>query len=201
MIVLDIEATGTNYQKHSIISIGALDLKNPSNQFYDECRIWDGAHINEEALAISGFTKEEVTDPSKKTEEEITRAFIAWTNEIEDHTFAGQNVSFDRDYIKVSCERHHIDYPFAHRTIDVHSLAYMHMTQNGIEPPFDAEKHRTALNLTAVLEYCGVPDQRGEDAHNALFDTYLHAEAISRLLYNKKLLPEFEEFDIPWMVK
>jgi hypothetical protein len=25
-----------------------------------------------------------------------------------------------------------------------------------------------------------------------------HAEVISRLLYDKKLLPEFDQYDIPW---
>lgn len=199
MIVLDIEASGTNYQKHSIVSIGALDLTNPNNQFYDECRIWDGAHIDDEALVVAGFSKEEVTDPSKKAEVEIVKAFISWSSEIDDHTLAGQNVSFDRDFIKAACERGKIDYPFAHRTIDVHSLCYLHMIKAGIEPPFDKEKKRTALNLTVVAEYCGIPDQRGEGPHNALFDTYLHAEVISRLLYDKKLLPEFNEYNIPWV--
>lgn len=197
MIVLDLEASGTNYEKHSIVSIGALDLNNPNNQFYDECRIWDGAHVEKEALVVAGFTEIEVTDPSKKTEAEIVKAFIAWTGDIEDHTFAGQNVSFDRDFIKAACERAHIDYPFAHRSLDVHTLCFMHMVKRGLTPPFDAAKHRTALNLTAVMEYCGIPDERGE-AHNALFDTFLHAEAVSRLLYDKKLLPEFEEYPIPW---
>ena len=197
MIVLDIEASGTNYEKHSIVSIGALDLANPSNQFYDECRVWEGAHLDPEALVVAGFSKEEATDPAKKSEAEIIRAFIAWTNDIDDHTFAGQNVSFDRDFIKAACERGHIDYPFAHRAIDVHTLCYMHMVKRGIEPPFDAEKHRTALNLTAVAGYCGIPDERGE-AHNALFDTYLHAEVISRLLYDEKLLPDFDQHEIPW---
>lgn len=197
MIVLDLEASGTNYQKHSIVSIGAIDFDNPNNQFYDECRVWDGAHIDDEALVVAGFSKEEVTDPSKKTEAEIVKAFIAWSNEIEDHTFAGQNVSFDRDFIKAACERGKIDYPFAHRSIDTHSLAYMHMVKAGVQPPFDAEKHRSALNITAALEYCGIPDERGE-AHNALYDTYIHAELVSRLLYDRKLLPDFEEYDIPW---
>lgn len=34
--------------------------------------------------------------------------------------------------------------------------------------------------------------------HNALTGAMSHAEVTSRLLYDKKLLPEFEQFDIPW---
>ena len=54
MIVIDIEASGTNYQKHSIVALGALDFDNPERRFYKECRIWDGAHYMEEALAVTG---------------------------------------------------------------------------------------------------------------------------------------------------
>lgn len=199
MIVLDIEASGTNYAKHSIVSIGALDLDNPKNQFYDECRVWDGAHIDEQALEVNGFTEEEITDPSKKTEGEIVKAFIAWAGEVNDLTLLGQNPSFDRDYIQHACQRNHMDFPFPYRTIDTHTLAYFHMVKAGVEPPFDAEKRRTALNLDAVLNYVGVPDEPAP--HNALTGAMSHAEVASRLLYDRKLLPEFDQFDIPWIKK
>lgn len=195
MIVLDIEASGTNYEKHSIVSLGALDLDNPDNRLYLECRVWDGAHIDPGALEVNGFTEEELLGQNKMTEEELIRNFIGWTADVHDHTFAGQNVSFDRDFVKVACLRAHEPYPFAHRTIDTHTLAYMHMIKAGIEPPFDEEHKRTALNLDAVLNYVGIPDE--PEPHNALTGALSHAEVISRLLYGKKLLPEFAEFDVP----
>ena len=34
--------------------------------------------------------------------------------------------------------------------------------------------------------------------HNALTGALSHAEVIARLLYGRKLLPEFKEFEIPW---
>jgi len=196
MIAIDVEGSGTEYHTHSILSIGALDLKNPSNQFYDECRTWDGAHIMDEALLITGFTKEEATDPHKKSEAEIARAFSLWASDIDDRTLAGQNVSYDRDMIKAALERAGEMFPFAYRTIDTHTLAYMHMIRHGLTPPFDEEKHRSALNLDAVLNYCGIPEE--PTPHNALTGAQSHAEVISRLLYNKKLLPQFSKFSIPW---
>ena len=198
MIVLDIEASGTDYQKHSIVSIGALDFDNPLNQFYDECRVWDGAHIDKGALEVNGFTEEELYDQSKKTEAEIVRAFIGWTRELSDWTLLGQNPSFDRDFLRAACIRARIDFPFAHRTIDTHTLAYMHMLHHGVPPPFDADKHRTALNLDAILNYTGIPEE--PSPHNALTGAMSHAEVASRLLYNRGLLPEFEIYPIPWTV-
>lgn len=193
MIVLDIEASGTNYQQHSIVSIGALVLEDPTYQFYDECRIWDGAKVMDEALEVNGFTDAEIRDPNKKSEKEIVEAFFMWAALVPDRTLAGQNPSFDRDYLKVAADRHNLDYTFAHRTIDTHTLAYMHMVKRGIVPPL--EHARSALNLDAVLNYVGIPDE--PHPHNALTGAMSHAEVISRLLYHKPLLPVFEEFPLP----
>ncbi len=70
------------------------------------------------------------------------------------------------------------------------------MVHRGVTPPFDAEHMHTALNLNAVLEYCGVP--REPDPHNALTGAKCHAEVASRLLYGKGLLPEFSQYKLPW---
>lgn len=196
MLILDIEASGTEYHKHSIVSLGALDFNNPNNRFYEECRIWDGAHIMDGALEVNGFTEKEITDPEKQTEAELIQKFIDWAESLEDRTFAGQNVSFDRDFVRAACERAGLNYTFAYRTIDSHSLAWMHIVKRGEQPPIDSEHKRSALNLDAVLNYCGIPEE--PSPHNALTGALSHAEVISRLLYDKKLLPEFEGFEIPW---
>lgn len=198
MIILDIEASGVDYQKHSIVSIGALDFDDPNDQFYDECKVWDGAHIDSGALEVNGFTEEEITDPSKKTEAEVVKAFIGWVQPKRDWTIVGQNPSFDRDFVRAAAARAHIDFPLAYRTIDTHTLAYMHMVLHGAKPPFDKEKHRTALNLDAVLNYVGIPEE--PKPHNALTGAMSHGEVASRLLYNRGLLPEFEQYPIPWTV-
>lgn len=197
MIVVDIEASGVDYQKNSIVSAGALDLENPENRFYMECRIWDGAHIEDAALAVCGFTREQITDPSKPSEADLVHAFIDWGLKVGERTFAGQNVSFDRDYLQAAARRAgHTDWPFAHRTLDTHTLCFMHMVKRGIQPPIDPVHHRSALNLDAVLNYCGIPEE--PQPHNALTGALCHAEVISRLLYDKKLLPEFDQYEIPW---
>lgn len=195
MIIVDVESSGTEAHKHSIVSVGALDFANPSNRFYEECRVWDGAHIMDEALAVNGFTKEQITDPKKQTEGDLAHAFLRWSEDIQERTFAGQNVSFDRDFLKYACERAgHTEWPFAYRTVDTHTLCYMHMIKRGLQPP--VMHRRSALNLDAVLNYCGIPNE--PEPHNALTGALSHAEVVSRLLYDRKLLPEFQEFEIPW---
>lgn len=195
MLVIDVEASGTEAHKHSIVSVGALDFSNPSNRFYEECHVWDGAHIMDEALAVNGFTKEQITDPKKPSEADLVHSFMQWADGLQERTFAGQNVSFDRDFIKYAAQRAgHTDWPFAFRTIDTHTLCYMHMISRGVKPP--VMHRRSALDLDAVLNYCGIPKE--PEPHNALTGALSHAEVISRLLYGRKLLPEFNEYQIPW---
>ena len=194
MIVVDIEASGTEYHKHSIVSIGALDFSIPSKRFYEECRIWEGAHIMSEALTVCGFTKEEIMDPNKKSEGEIVKEFLAWVHEAEEHTLVGQNVSFDRDFLKAAAERAHLDWPLAYRSIDTHTLCYMHMVKRGLKIP--TVNKRSALNLDAVLNYVGIPAE--PTPHNALTGALSHAEVTHRLLYGRQLLDEFREFPILW---
>lgn len=198
MIVVDVEASGVDYKKCSIISVGALDLDHPEKQFYEECRIWDGAHEEEGASAVHGMTHEQMTDPNKQSEADLVHKFIAFAEPVADTTFAGQNVSFDRDFLRTAAERAgHTNWPFAHRTIDTHSLCWMHMVKRGMTPPVDPIKKHSSLNLDAVLLYCGIPEE--PQPHNALTGAKSHAEVVSRLLYDKKLLPEFEQFNIPWL--
>ena len=196
MLVVDGEFSGINYEKHSIVSWGALDLENPENYFYAECRVWDGAHIDPSGLAVNGFTEAEVTDPNKMTEAELVRNFTDWSKTVHNRTLAGQNVSADRDMLKAATHRAGFDWNFAYRTIDSHSLCWMHMVKRGLTPPLDEEHHRSALNLDMVLNYCGIPAE--PEPHNALTGAKSHAEVIFRILYNKKLLPEFQQFEIPW---
>ncbi|MBX4192500.1 3'-5' exonuclease [Candidatus Parcubacteria bacterium] len=198
MIVLDCEMTGLEPGTHSIVSVGAIDFDHPERQMYEECRIFDGAKVEEEALEVNGFTREQVADPTKQSEADLIHKFIAFSEGMQDTTFAGQNVFTDMYFLRAAAVRAgHTNWPFAHRIIDIHTMAYEHMVKRGVPPPIDPEKKHSALNLDAVLNYCGIPDE--PDPHNALTGAKCNAEVISRLLYDKKLLPEFEQYPIPWL--
>ncbi len=195
MIVLDVETSGVVPEKHSILSIGAIDLHEPTNQFYEECRLWDGAEASEEALAVNGFTREEIADPSRQTEAGLVASFIAWAmDRPPDRTLAAQNVTFDRLFLEAACMRAGIEYPFAHRTLDIHTLVWAHMMARGETPP--VTNRHSGINLGFALNYVGVPEE--PKPHNALTGALCHAEVIARVAYNKNLLPDFSTFAIPW---
>jgi len=197
MIIVDTELSGLDAEKDSLVSIGAVDISNPQNQFYGECKIWEGAHVSDDALEVNGFTKEQIQDSKKQTDGELIKSFIDWASKCNEHTFAGQNPYLDMLFMRNAARRHHLDWGFAHRTIDQHSLCFMHMIKQGINPPIS--KNRTDLNSDKIMEYVGIPVE--SHPHNALNGAKTAGEAISRLLYDKQLLPEFKKYPIPWLKK
>jgi len=198
MLVVDCEMTGLEPGIHSIVSVGAVDLGRPERQLYEECRAWDGAKIEDEALAVNGFSREQILDLAKQSEGDLVHAFIIFAEGMADTTLAGQNVFTDLYFLKAAAQRAgHTAWPFAHRIIDVHTLAWEHMVKRGVTPPVDAQKCHSALNLEAICIYCGIPKE--PQPHNALGGAKVSAECIVRLLYDKKLLPEFERYAIPWL--
>ena len=194
MIVVDGEFSGLVPHTCSIVSLAAIEFENPTNRFAMECRAWDGAHINEESIEYAGFTHDEVTDPNKPTEGEMIRNFLGWVATVPERTLVGQNVFFDRMFLMHAAYREKLEFPFGYKVVDTHTLGYMHMVKRDLVPP--VKNNHSALDLDAVLNYVGIPEE--PQPHIALNGALSHAEVASRLLYDKKLLPEFAQYEIPW---
>lgn len=192
MIIVDIEASGLDPKKHSILSIGAVEFEHPERQFYGECQIWEGSTIMPDALEVNGFTEDECRDPNKHSLEELMNNFLHWIEQCDEKTLAGQNPSFDRDFINDSFSRSHIGWHFAYRTLDLQSMAYMDMIKKDITPP--RKNDRTNLSSDAIFSYVGIPSE--PKPHHGLNGAKYEAEAFSRLLHGKNLLPEFADYPI-----
>ncbi len=193
MIVLDAEFTGLDPREHSLISIGAIDFENPENQFYIQCRPWDGADYMEEAFEVNGLSMEKVNSFEYSLEEAMEK-FLEWTQSIDERNLAGQNVSnLDMHFLMDSARRYHLNWDLPYRSVDVHTLAYMHLVKREKDVP--VENRRSAINSSFVQDYVGIPEE--PKPHNALNGAKVAAEAISRLLYGKNLLPEFKDNPIP----
>lgn len=194
MIVVDVETTGVDFKKHSIVSIGAIDFSNPLNNFYQENKIWFGAEVDTIALQINGFTEEQITDLNKKTLKENITDFIEWSKSIGDVTLAGENVArFDAMFLKDSADRYGIEFSFGIRSVDLHALSYANHLEKGIEIPLN--KNRTNISSDTTFIYVGLPEE--PKPHNALTGAKMEAEAFSRLIYGKILFKEFQKYPLP----
>ena len=193
MIVLDIETTGPDPRRHSIVEVGAVDFDCPGNYFNERCQIWDGAETDKKALEINGLTLSEIHDQTIFTQKELLSRFITWIDQIEDKTIAGQNVDFDINFLNESSGRCGLNFRLGKRKVDQHSIVYAHFLKRNIRPPL---KHGFSdLNSDLIMNYVGLPSE--PKPHRALNGARFEAEALSRLLKGRVMFDEFSKYAIP----
>jgi len=197
MIIVDVETTGIDSRKHSILSIGAIDFADPSRRFSIECSAFPGAESEDEALRITGHTKESIFDESLPSEEDAIKQFAEWAKASSDHTISGQNCYFDLEFLQAAAHRAHIDISLPKRIVDLHSVVWTHMMGRGMTPPIDPTHKRSNINSDFITEYVGIPNEDGP--HVGINGALWEAEAFSRLFYGKPLLSEYSTYKIPWL--
>ena len=197
MIVVDIETTGLNPERNSIVSIGAVDFFNPENQFYGECKIWPGAQVDSLALEVNGFSIEEVTNPEKESLGDLLVRFFEWAGKIKFRILAGHNPWFDVSFLRSAAEKHRIPWIFPVRNIDLHSEGFTTHLKIGFNIPFNNNK--PDITTDYIFSFTGIPTE--PNPHNALTGAKMEAESFSRLIYGKSLLEEFSHLPIPDYLK
>ena len=92
-----------------------------------------------------------------------------------------------------------------YRAIDIQTVAQIRfLKENG---KFKTKEGKNDMHLSAVMEMCKIKDPRKRIAggkiikegtpHNALEDAKLTAECFSRIVYGKKLLNKYLEYEMP----
>lgn len=202
MLVVDIETTGRDYTKHLIASIGALELLSAvdrfevGREFYRECRIWKKAEVSPAALEVNGFTQDGLRDLSKPSLQRTIRHFITYAQSCRDQVLAGANMaSFDALFLQNSAQRYGIAWPFGnsgYRTIELHTSCVEHHLRRGLSIPL--KDGLSALSTDEIFAYVGLlPEPK---PHHALTGAKMEAEAFSRLIYGRNLLPEYAGVDV-----
>lgn len=195
MIILDIETGGLDPQKNALLSIGAVDY-NTGDEFYIEAyHSTIFAHrIDDAALAVNGFTREQIAQWDDKTRPIVEVAYVRFLKWCEgrDLLIGGQQVgAFDLRFLKeihtsiesinhafdakgdgcmdgdIHREAAHIKkWPFGHRSADLHSVAYAKLGKS--------------LSLDGILQAVGLAPE--PKPHNALTGARLERDAFKLLL-------------------
>lgn len=174
LVVVDVETTGIDANKYSLVSIGAVSIEDPSKTFYGECSIWPGAAVDEGALRVNGMSMADITSAERKTEAQLVKEFIDWLPK--NPIMIAHNASFDRDFIAAACERGNVYNPFGFRTLDVHTFVFMHLMRKGDTIPKN-------LSLNNCLKSLGLPPE--PNPHNALTGAQCEAQLFDKVLnYN-----------------
>lgn len=193
MIVLDIETSGINPEKHGIWQIDALELENPNNNFLEEGRIDNEDEITDDSIKVHGKNEEYLRNINNQSQKTLIETFFKWSKNTTIITAVCQNPHFDLGFIKSKAGKYGLINPLHHRAYDLHSIASLKYYQ--VNGRFLIEENHSGMGLTKILKFCGIEDRR--KAHNALEDAKLAAECFSRLAYGKSHLPEYNRFSIP----
>lgn len=196
MIVVDIETSGLDCSKCGIWQIGAIELENPKNVFFDECRIDDEDSVEKKALEVIDKTEAEFRDKSKQSQKQLLEKFFKWCEKAKVKNFASQNF-MDAAFLETKAFKYNLNFPCHHRAFDIHSIASMRYLQ--LNKKLLIEKGHSTMGLGNICKLCGMIDER--KFHNALEDAKLEAECLSRILYGKGLLNEYKKFKVPEYLK
>lgn len=194
MIVIDCEFSGIDPARYGLVSIGSVDLNNPSNRFYGECRIPNNLACNPKSIEVCGFTEAQVRDPNKQSEKELLLSFIEWMKPIPDKTMAGHNPGIDRDHLQAIATRNTIaEWNEIRRTVDLHTVCYVYFLQHNLSIPMRQDQ-QSGIDSDTIFLFVGLPTE--PKPHNALTGALMEAEAFSRLLFQKKAIVEYQEYPI-----
>lgn len=187
--VCDVETSGLNAEVHDVVEASMCRLKIAKDGKHErEQKTWlvkalNPASIEDEALAVSGHKREDVTHFSKfgkenyKLAPDVVAEIEAWVAEDDvsaiDRIFAGQNPMFDVGFLqalwkKVGCEK---TFPFAlekgNRVIDTRQIAILIDLCTG--------RRRQYYNLSSLVKAFGV--KKGK-AHQAAEDVRMTTDLL-----------------------
>jgi DNA polymerase III epsilon subunit-like protein len=196
MLIVDVETTGTDPHLSGLISIGAINWDDPEKWFYGEARPSEGVKIEDRALEVNGFTREQLADLHVDMPTMLLSFFEWVTAQGLPQILAGHNPGFDLKFIQKEVERTGFDpklMPFPYHTIDLHSIAQVDYFQaKGFWYP-------DVLSSWKIFEKLGIPSE--PRPHYALNGALFEMEAMGRILLKKSLFAEFAPYPVklePW---
>lgn len=182
ILVVDVETTGLDPVKCSVIEIGAVGLTS-SAEFTVECRMGDDAVWEEGAAKVHERTIDHCTNPVLPTEIEALELFLDWCDQCMPAgrlILAGMNPQFDLGFLRAIPPASYAPLArrlakrFSHRTIDMHTLAVAEVMQ--IEANFDLKTLHTD-GIYEMLEMDHEPKP-----HRAIVGARMEAQAIREFL-------------------
>jgi hypothetical protein len=128
-------------------------MADPNDRIELECRAWEGARVDVEALAVNGFALERVHDKALMSEKEMIEIAVQWIIKRDCKVLIGKSPGFDRSFLLAAWIRaghSRKEFPLSYRVADVHSMAIPILLGMGHRMPpsgFSSEQIRVLLGL------------------------------------------------------
>ncbi len=197
-VVLDIETSGLDKEKCGIWQIGAIDLDDTNEIFFEESKIDNEDMVEDDAAEVIGKNESDLRDKNKQSQKELLENFFKWMQKRKIRNLLCQNPQFDVTFLEIRAKKYGIKKTVQHRAFDLHSIAqtkYLAINDGFLLKRNNDSRMESDMGLTNTLNFCGIPDERGK--HNALEDCKLTAECFFRIMHGKGLFPEYSQFKIP----
>jgi DNA polymerase III epsilon subunit-like protein len=128
-ISVDVETTGPNPGRYSLLSIGACVVFDPEKQFYVELQPIN-QNATEDAMRVTGLKLEELARSGLTPQEGMYR-FAQWVGDVTPKgshpIFVAFNAPFDWMFVHEYFHRYLRHNPFGHKALDIKAF-YMGMT-------------------------------------------------------------------------
>ena len=192
--VLDVETTGVNPERCAILSIGIVSYGEKLDEFYREYYPFDGAEVVEESMRVNGLDIDNIERGRVNDPENVVDDVRSFLKSNRCNVTAGQNPSFDRNFVNAYAERYGSDFRLPIWMLDMHSACMAYMLEKGIDIP---RKPDGGLFLSAdkIFEFAGLGAE--PKPHNALNGARYEFEALCRIIYGKSVLPQFSDRPVP----
>lgn len=154
---IDIETSGLNPDKHSILRITAT--RTSDGAIFDKwVRPEQGKWGDKKALEINGVDVEFLKTNGEPLKD-VLRDFSKFSAKGGPGLMAGCSVAFELSFLDESCRRHGIRPPFAGKRIDLQSAAFVAHECGWIN--LNPGEKDGALGFSAIAKACGMDRERG----------------------------------------
>lgn len=193
-LIFDLEMTGSEYDYHDIIEIGAIlcnDNWEKISEYQSLVYPNNFETHSKQAEEIHGITIADLEDAPMSYE--VLEEFENWIRKtlrrakhdsLFDVILCGQSVINDINFLKFEFENQNIDWPFSFKLLDLLTMSFVFykiMDNNEI-------RHPKSYSLESVAKMFNI--QRDNDEHNALEDaniTFLCMKEYMKISDNLKL--------------
>lgn len=158
LVVLDVETSGLNPSKHSLLRISAKRLSDGST-FDHWVKPEHGRYGDKKSLSKTKIDTKKLSEEGEGLPD-VLRKLSRFLAESGPHILSGCNVAFDVDFIEEGCRRHGLRPPFGGKRVDLQTVAFVAHECGDIVLP---QKNGVVdLSFDSIAGACGI--QRKSEA-------------------------------------
>lgn len=161
LVVLDVETSGLDPRKHSVLRISAKRLD--TGETYDTwVKPESGTYGDKKSMEKTGLDIAKIKEEGEPLKDAL-RGLQKFLGGCRAHILAGCNVAFDVDFIEHGCLKYGLRPPFGGKRVDLQSAAFVAHQCGTISLPMSDGK--PDLSFSAIAGACGLVRGPGADRH------------------------------------